>query len=178
MNRFTRELNKMSDDTQSLGSKLEKHTRRHVRLQGKSGKVRQRGANRSAKSINKSAVYIEKRVALLKALVKDMERNYRGVIATADIESEDGIQQALDLQRILNENREVTVETLASVVGYRVSVEEGEAMNLSRSLRIAQGRLAKGLRAVEAIFKNYEKVSAGLVRELEDKVSAGRRHQG
>jgi hypothetical protein len=49
--RFTRELKKLNNDTELLGKRLRKHTRRMARLEGKSGRKRQRAANRSAKSI-------------------------------------------------------------------------------------------------------------------------------
>ena len=176
MKRFTRELDKMGDDTEALGKKLQKHTKRITRLQGKSAKRRQRSANRSAISINKSAVYIEKRVALLKALIKDIERNYRGLILAVEVEREDDLQDAIALRDTLAANRSTTAETLGNIAAYRQTVEENEALNLSRTVRIASGRLAKGLRDIEAIFKNYEKLARNLVRELDSKIEAGRRY--
>lgn len=175
MGRFSKELNKLNDDTHSLGEKLDKHTRRLARLQAKSAKRRQRGANRSAKSINRSAAFIEKRVALLKALVKDIERNYRGLITAAEIESEADYEDALELRNILDTGSAITAETLTSVAGYRVSVEETEALNLSRTVRIASGRLAKALKGVEATFKAHERASAALVRDMEKKLDEWRR---
>jgi hypothetical protein len=174
MDRFTDELNKMNRDTESLGKSLDKHTKRIVRLRGKSAKRRQRGANRSANSINKSAVYIEKRLALLKALVKDIERNYRGLFGAVDIASDDDMVGALALRDILDTGRATTAETLAAVRGYRVSVEETEALNLSRTVRIASGRLAKGLRGIETIFTTYEKAAAGIVRDFDRKIEQSR----
>ena len=99
--RLARELNKLNDDTQSLGRKLDRHARRMTRLQGKSAKRRQRGANRSAQSINRSATYFEKRLALLKALVKDIERNYLGLITATEIESDAVDQTVLELRTTL-----------------------------------------------------------------------------
>jgi hypothetical protein len=173
--RFSRELNKIAEDTVSLGKRLDRHTRRIVRLQGKSAKRRQRAANRSAKSINKSAIYIEKRVALLRALVKDIDRNYSGLIASQEIETEADFETAVGFRNILDTGRTATTEALASVTEYRVSTQETEALNLSRTVRNASKRLAKALIGMETIFKNYEKSSAGLVRDFDRKLEEWRR---
>jgi hypothetical protein len=170
--RFTRELKKLNNDTELLGKRLRKHTRRMARLEGKSGRKRQRAANRSAKSINKSAIFIEKRLALLKALVGDIDRNYSGFIRS--IVSEPEIQAAIDLRDTLDTGHEVTMEARSSVAAYRVSVEEIEALNPSRTVRIASGRLARGLKGIEAVFRAHERVLSGLVRDLDRKVEEWR----
>src|ERR671923_75706 len=176
--RFTSELEKMNDDTESLGKKLDRHAKRMERLKGKSAKKRQRAANRSAKRMNRSAVYIEKRLALLKALVKDIERNYRGLIMAGTIETDDDFQAGFELRNVLDTGRATTEGTLASVAEYRASVEETEALNLSRTVRSASGRLAKALRGIEATFKAHKKASAGLVRDLDKSLDEWRRSQG
>src|ERR671922_540183 len=176
--RFTSELEKMNDDTESLGKKLDRHAKRMERLKGKSAKKRQRAANRSARRMNRSAVYIEKRLALLKALVKDIERNYRGLIMAGTIETDDDFQAVLELRNVLDTGRATTEGTLASVAEYRASVEETEALNLSRTVRSASGRLAKALRGIEATFKAHKKASAGLVRDLDKSLDEWRRSQG
>lgn len=126
-NRFTKELNKLNDDTESLGKKLERHSRRLERLRAKSAKRKQRAANRSAKSINRSAVYIEKRLELFKAIVKDIERNYRGLITAGTIETEEDFDAVSALRNVLDAGSTTTAGALMSVAGYRVSVEEVEA---------------------------------------------------
>jgi hypothetical protein len=175
--RFTSELKKMNNDTESLGKKLERNTKRMERLRGKSAKRRQRAANRSAKSMNRSAVYIENRLALYKALVKDIERNYRGLINVGTIETDSDYEAVLEFRNVLDTGRATSSETLASVAEYRASVEETEALNLSRTVRGASGRLAKALRGVEATFKAHEKASAGLVRDLDKSLDEWRRSQ-
>lgn len=175
--RFTRELNKLNEGTESLGKKLDRHAKRVTRLQGKSAKRRQRAANRSAKSINKSAAFIEKRLALFKALVKDIERNYRGFVGAVTIETQDEYDAGAELRDTVASGAVTTAETLASIKGYRVAVEETEALNLSRTIRIATGRLAEGLKGIEAVFKSHERASAGLVRELDRKLDEWLRHQ-
>ena len=165
--RFTRLLTKLNRDTEKLGKKLDRHARRMNRLQGSSGKRKQRAANRSARSINKSAVFIEKRLALLKALVKDIERNTRGLIAAVSTDEE--LLAASTLRDVLADGRSATADTFQSVSGYRVSVEEMGGLNLSRAVRIAAIRLAKGLRGIESVFRAHEKALAGLVQELDRK---------
>jgi hypothetical protein len=170
--RFTHELNKMNKRTVSLGKKLQRHAKRMQRLQGKSAKRRQRAANRSAKSMNRSAIYIEKRLELLRALVKDIERNYRGLTILAVIESDADFEAVSGLRDTLDQGRTTTAQTLVSVAEYRSSVEETEALNLARTVRNASGRLAKALRGIEATFKAHEKGSAGLVRDMDKKLDA------
>jgi hypothetical protein len=173
--RFTRELNKLNDDTVRLGKRLERHGRRMTRLQGKSARTKQRAANRSAKRINRSAAYIEKRLALLKALIKDIERTYHGLITAGEIKTDGDFEAVLELRNTLNSGSTTTAETLVSVQEYRVAVQEIEAMNLARTVRVASGRLATALRGIEATFKTHEKASAGLVRDLDRKLEEWRR---
>lgn len=172
-NRFVKELNKLNRDTEALGRKLEKHSRTMPRLQQKSGRRKQRGANRSAKDINVSAVYIEKRVDLLKRVVKEIERNYQGWIThVVEIKSEADHEALGELRSTINSGVTTTAETLVSITEYRLVVENIEAMNLSRSVRKASERLAKALGDIETIFRAHEKASAGLVREVDQKLAA------
>jgi hypothetical protein len=173
--RFTRELNKLNRGTESLGRRLNRDAKRMTRLQGKSAKRRQRAANRSARRIHKSAVFIEKRLALLKALVKDIERNYRGFITAVEFQTEADYDAAMEFRDTVASGGAITAETLTSITGYRVAVEETEALNLSRTVRIASGRLAKGLRGIEGVFKAHERASASLVRDLDRKLDDRRR---
>jgi hypothetical protein len=66
------------------------------------------------------------------------------------------------------------MEARSSVAAYRVSVEEIEALNPSRTVRIASGRLARGLKGIEAVFRAHERVLSGLVRDLDRKVEEWR----
>jgi signal recognition particle GTPase len=63
------------------------------------------------------------------------------------------------------------VGSVAQLGEYRKTVEDFEAINASRSLRIASGRLGKALAGVERLLKGFEKVEAGVVRELDRRLA-------
>ena len=174
-NRFTKELKKLNRDVKSFGRKL-KWQRRWMDLLSFSPRLRRWVGNWSARSIGRSASYVEKRLALFKALVKDIQRNTQGFIESADA-------GAIELD-ILKKFRDVidaavttTAETLAAVTGYRVTIEETEALNLSRTIRIACGRLAQAMRGIETVFRAHQKAQAGLLRDAERKLEQVARHE-
>jgi hypothetical protein len=177
--RFTKELDKLNHDTESLGNKLVRQQRWIERLARFGPRMRRWGANRSAKSIDRSASYIEKRLALFKALVKDIERNTKGFIGSAGTEAFD-LDITTRFRDVIEEGVTTTADTLESVRGYRVAVEDMEGMNLSRTIRSASGRLAQALRGIETVFHEHQKAQARLLRELDrrlEEVSADREGQ-
>src|SRR5439155_7676903 len=133
---FTEQLVGLGHDTETLGKKLNRHTKRMERLANKSGKAKQKRANKSAKDTNKSAIYIEKRLALLDAIVDDIYRNTRGLISIADLNTGEETLAAQTLRDTLKESREATSGALASTSQYRDTVRDIEAQNLSRTIRI------------------------------------------
>jgi hypothetical protein len=175
--RFAKELNKLNRGTEKLGGQLERHTERFERSKNASGKTKQRRANRSARDIDRSAVFMEKRLDLLQALVKDIVRNSEGVIASTDIETDADLAAAKEFRDTLAEGREATAGTLESTGGYRESVKQIEEMNLSRTMRIASRRLAASLDGVEKMLRKHQGGLASLVRSLDSKIGEAERRQ-
>src|SRR5215204_1001387 len=173
--RFTEQLEKLSRATQQLGEKLDGHTEAFERSKGKGAKARQKRANRSAKDIDKSAVVIEERLELLQALVKDIVRNADGLIASIDLDTEEDIDGAKAFREVLEQTHQATAETLESIRGYRETVKEQERMNLSRTIRIADGRLARALEGVEKMLRKHHSGSVQLVRSLDRKIAEAER---
>jgi hypothetical protein len=169
--RLNREFEKLAKDTGTVGKKMERASKKAARVQSKSGHAKQRYANRTARGIDRSAVYIEKRLAMLKKLVKEVERNNQGLIAVVPLETEEGYQSGIAFRNSLEGTRTASLESMSSVAQYRESVETFEAQNLSRSLRIASDRLGKALGGVVATLKHYERVAAGLVRDLDQRLA-------
>jgi type III secretory pathway component EscS len=175
--RFTKELNKLNRGTTKLGEQLERHTQRFEHSKNASGKAKQRRANRSAKDIDKSAVFIEKRLDLLQALVKDIVRNSEGVIASTDIETDSDLAAAKEFRDTLAEGHEATTGALEGTSGYRESVKETEQMNLSRTMRIASRRLAASLDGVEKMLRKHQGGLSRLVQSLDTKIAEAERRQ-
>ena len=172
-NRLTKEMNKQTKETERLSKKLNRAAKRAVRLQGKNAKRRQRHANRSARSIAKNALFVEKRLPLLKALVKDIDRNYRGFISTTTIQSHEQFDELLKLRDVVNHGRAVTNEAMRSVNEYRQSVADAEAQNLSRTIRLASDRLEKGLAGIAKVLRDHERTMGAVVREMDAKLEEG-----
>src|SRR5690349_17043543 len=68
-NDLNRMFNTLAKDTGRVGKSIQRGAKRLARAQNKNGRVKQRRANRTAKHIDRSAVFIEKRLATLKNLV-------------------------------------------------------------------------------------------------------------
>jgi hypothetical protein len=173
--RFTKELNKLTRDTAKLGTRLERHSKAIERSAGKSAKKRQRRANRSAKAIDKSAVFIEKRVDLLHELVKDIARNAEGLIGALELETDDDLTAAKEFRDTLDETHQTTTQTVGNVDEYRQTVRALEQQNPSRSVRIASGRLANSLEGVLKMMRRHESSSRKLVSSLDSKIGEAER---
>jgi hypothetical protein len=173
MRRLTKVLDGLSAGTADLGEKMSVRGKQIENAAAKSPKGRQRLANRTAKEIDKSAVFIEKRIALLKALVNDIYRNYQGLILVAAAETEEEIRVATVLKDILRGTQLEAATASEQVLEYRDSARGLEERNISRTMRIASKRLADGLNEVGVMLKQYEKRCASLVTEFEQKL-AGR----
>jgi hypothetical protein len=172
---FVEKLTELSSSTQRLGARLERHTEAFERSKGKSANERQKVANRAAKEIDKSAVVIEDRLELLHELVKDILRNAEGLIGSVDLSTPDDLESAKDFRSILTETNQATTGTLESIRGYRKTVREQEQMNLSRTIRIADGRLARALEGVEKVLRKHSTGSVQLVRSLDRKIADAER---
>lgn len=135
-----------------------------TRSAGKSGRKKQRIANRAARDIETSAGYIEKRRDLLSAVVKDITRNTDGLISTADIESQEQIDEAKEFLRVLGGNRQAAKEAAEHTEGYAQSVRSLEKQNATRKQRIACRRLGESL---ESVVRTLRKVESGLRKPSE-----------
>jgi hypothetical protein len=167
MNRFTKEIEGLGRDSGRLGKELTQHTKRFQEPGlGAKPQEKQRRANQAAKSIDRRAVYIEKRKALLEALVKDIFRNYNGVVATASIDTPEDLAQGRDLADKLEAMREITGTAAEQVAGFRDSSRNLQEMNHSRTMRIASKRLADGLDSVVKLLRGHRDKTGQLHHQL------------
>lgn len=176
--RFNRELVKLGEDTQELGQKLVKHTERFERLVGGSPFAQQREANRSAKSIEQSASYIEKRLELLDACVKDIDRNFRPWVAIQHITSDEEFKVTQEARNAIEGSRQATIDSLKVTAEYRDTIAATEAQNAARTVRLASARLGRALSGVVTVLRRFEKSAANLLRELDKKLEEWSRQQG
>jgi hypothetical protein len=113
----------------------------------------------------------------LEVLVKDIVRNAEGLIGSLGIETDADLDAAKEFRETLNQVHQVTTETLGSVGGYQESVKELERLNLSRTVRIASGRLAASLDGVEKMLRKHVSGSLKLVRALDSKIAEAERRR-
>jgi hypothetical protein len=169
--RFAKELNKLNGDTTRLGKKLRRHTEAFAGGEGTDAKRRQKRADRSAKDINRSAVFIEKRLAFLQALVKDITRNAEGLIAVADFGTPEDLAQGQEFRAVLDGGCRVTSDTLAIIAEYREATRTTQQLNLSRTMRIASGRLVSALDGIVKTMRSHESGTRKLVQVLDRKIA-------
>jgi hypothetical protein len=158
--RFTKELKQFTIDTGKLGQKITPYTKR-LRGFAKSGKVikgtkKQKIANQAAKKIDRSAVYIEKRVELFKGLITDIDRNYDGLVAMQRVDKEDDRVVVERLATTLVSSDSSASASIASMNVYKDTVKTLENLNLSRSVRIASKRLGDGLENMIGLLSKYK----------------------
>ena len=133
--------------------------------------VKQNVGNKAGKAINRSAVFIEKRVDLLKALVKDISRNYAGVIATSTVETDEDKDAASSVIETLQNVKNVVSTSVVSIGEYRDAVRGLEKRNLSRSIRIGSKRLADALDDAIRIMRSYASEGDRLRQMLDKKIA-------
>lgn len=177
--RLSTELILLSEDTNELTQKLDKHTASFTALVGvDDAYAPQREANRSAKTIARSAAYIEKRLELLEACVTEIDRNFPAWVNTQTITSEEDFEIARGARDSIEAGRVATLESLASTSELRDTYKETADMNAARTVRIASSRLADALSGIVRVLKRYEKSSGKLVAELDKKLEDWSRQQG
>lgn len=169
---FAKTLIRLSNDTERLGKKTKRQTRYVEKAATKSAKGRQKRSDRYAANINKSAAFNEKRLALLRALVMEIFRDYHGAINIQPVETEEERQGLLAFRAALDENRESTSGSYESTAGYLESIRNNEALNISRSMRIAYRRLGNALEGVVRVLRQYERGSVLLERAIDKKLGA------
>jgi hypothetical protein len=171
-NRFTKELNKLSRDTERIGKKLETHSARlgFAAQASVDAFAKQKLANRSAKDINKSAAFIEKRLTLFQKLVMEIERNYTGLVRLLPLETEAAKAEALTFRDTLTSNVSAANDSLGGLVTYRDSVRSLADQNSARTVRIATERLANALegyvKTQRKFIANTKRISADLDAKL------------
>lgn len=170
INRFSRVMVGLGKDTSALGKRLGRHTRRMARAMNASSQRKQRLANRAARSITTSAVYIEKRLDLLRKAVSEIERANRGLIAIVPLETPEQIEQAKQAREAIEASRTITAISRTSTEQYRDITAENEAANHSRSLRVASGRLATALSGIVTTLENYELTAEALVKDFDKRL--------
>lgn len=171
--RFKREMVGLANDTGKLGRDLGKHTKRLEEPKVRRLPfVKQNRANQAAKSIDRSAIYIEKRAELLNALVKDVSRNLAGWIATAAIATPEDKTAAEELMESLGNNVNTATATIEKTTGYRDTVRSMEKQNPARTVRIASKRLADGLDSTVKILRRFKEKSRELHDQLSRRISA------
>lgn len=172
--RFTKELNSFVINTQKLANILATHSKRMQALT-KSGKAlkgteKQKRGNQAGKSIDRSAIYIEKRVKLFEALVEEIARNYDGFITAISLDTVEDRATAQDLVTALQFSENATSGATTGIMGYRNSVKSVEQQNLSRTIRVSSKRLGDGLDSILKVFKQYQNNSRRLRTNLENKL--------
>ncbi len=172
--RFGKEMKQLSSDTQGLANTLAKHSAR-VRDLSKPGKKvkgtdKQKRANAAAKSIDRSAVYIEKRAKLFEALVKEIVRNYDGLITAVSLDTEEHKVAAPSLRDALQSNENATLGAITGLSGYRDSVRTVHQKNLSRTITIASKRLRDGLDSILKTLQQFQQGSRHMRANLDKKL--------
>jgi hypothetical protein len=174
--RFTSELDRLTKDVERLGKRLKSHTA-FMETINKSGRkvspqLKQKRGNQAAKDIDRSAIYTEKRIALFRALVGDIARNFQGLVTAIEFETDEDRAAGQNLVQILARSQEATQGALVGVTSYRDSVKGVEQKNLSRTIRIASKRLAGGIEELQRIFRQHGTNSERLRRSLEAKLKS------
>lgn len=172
--RFLKELNRLGSDSKKVGKTLAMETKRTQALV-KSGKPlkgtkKQKSGNRAAKSIDRSAIYVEKRTELFEALVKEITRNQDGIITALSLHTEEHKAAAQAFVPALQSSEGATSGAVAAITEYRNSVRSLGQQNFSRTIRIASKRLGDGLDSMLKVFQQFQNSSHRLRTNLENKL--------
>lgn len=171
--RFNKELVRLAADTQKLGISIQAHTKR-IQDATKHGKpkLKQKRGNQAAKSIDRSAIFIQKRSALLDALVKDVSRNFGGLISASDFNDDADKDAARSFLATLEGLQGAVKGTNAQIASYRDSVRNLHERNLSRTVRISSKRLGDSLDDVLKILRRFQADSQRLCSSLSRKLDS------
>lgn len=166
--KFVRQMSRLSRDTNRVGNKMRRQSRwlKVARLFGP--RAAQLWANHTARSVLRSATFIEKRTAHLDATVAEFARAQEGLLQTLDAPATDEDRVALATAREAIAGRSATTRAaIESTVGYRVEVAGFANQNFSRTLRVSNNRLAEQLDALTAVLRGSLKDSERLERLLD-----------
>jgi hypothetical protein len=174
MERFTKELLKLTTNTKKFTTKLNKYSTEFKNL-NKPGKItkgikKQKKANEVAKDIDRHAIYIEKRTKLFDALVNDITRNYTGLMMTTVVRTEEDKIAFQNFLGTLASYEKSTAGAINSVKQYRNSARNIENLNLSRTIRIASARLGNGLDNLLKTFQDSFQKSSHMRGKLDKKL--------
>jgi hypothetical protein len=176
--RYVKVLNRMARRTAWLNLRMNLYTKVTLHLgPHMSARWRQRLGNRMARAINKHAAYIDKRVGLLKRLVDDLDRNYRGIISNQSFDTDEELAEAQVFRAALEGNRKISGEAADSTSGWQKAVHDGVEMNLSRSLRVASQRLESALGGMIDIMRGQEQSASTLLGEYDQRLEQAQRNR-
>jgi hypothetical protein len=164
--KFIEQLNELNTDTARVGRKMRRHTRVSPLMRFASSRMRQRWANSAARSVTRSAVFIEKRQDHLRATVGELKRVTEAQVASAAPETEADRAALLEFRRVIVSRNVSTLEAVASVEGYRDVALGLSEQNLSRTLRVSNKRLSEALdgiiRTLRGFVRDGERLEAAL----------------
>jgi hypothetical protein len=169
--RFAKEMDGLSKDTERLNGTMGRSTAEFGKAEIQTNpKKKQRTADKTAKAIDRSAIYIERRAELLHAVTRDVIRNYRGAIEHSEFATDEDRAAAQGLRTVLDDVAASSETSAAQVRTYRQTVEGIHNQNLSRSVRIATGRLVVALddivKALDANRRGSRRLSDQLRKKL------------
>ena len=173
VDRFTIEMKKLGNDTQRLATQLNKHQKQILKLaKSSSPNKKQKRANRAAKDIGRSAVFISRRRELLDVLVKEIYRNGKGILSAASLDLKDNTEDGSSLQKTLDWLVDVTKVTIASLSKYKDATKGVRDRNLSRTIRVESDRLMQALDLMLGTLKQYNTDTQELRSILTKRMSA------
>jgi hypothetical protein len=168
--KFVRQMNRLNRDTARLGKRTGRNARTMKRASMFGPRAAQFWANHTAKSIFRSAVFIEKRSAHLGKTLAEFARAQEGQLnSLAAPKSEEERASLATAREALADRSATTAEAITSVTGYRDSTLELSQQNFSRTLRVSNKRLAEQLDALIVVLRRSLKDSKRLESLLERK---------
>lgn len=170
---FSRQMDRITRDTARVGKQTSRDARTikwAVRLGPRTAQL---WANRTAKGILRSAVFIEKRSAHLRETVDEHARVSESHLNSLGSPQGDEDRAALETARQAVAGRSATTaEAIESVSGYRDAVLGVSEQNFSRTLRVSNKRLADQLDAVIVVLRRSLRDSQRLESLLEGKAKS------
>ena len=169
--RFSVELIGLTKRTAKLAREINKHTRQISKRRIVSNPTkRQKQANKAAASIRRTAVFMKDREGLLKDLVEDVRRNYRGAIAISELNTDDGRKEAATFLTTLQDLYSTTVTTMGQLKKYRDSIQVLHDSNMSRSIRTATSDMLSAQDNLTKVIDSYNSGIGELVKEQKAKI--------
>ncbi len=171
--RFSKETKKLFERIECLSKIAEKHEHilKELDKQSKNidSKSKQQKANKIAKNLNNTAIYIQKRVNLFHDLVRDIIRNYDVMTKTWDVndlETQENAQKIMFGFEHFSKAAESAVNALDS---YKNAINIYIALNLTRNIRENGKRLVAALDDLIDVFEDFQNKCNNLNDQLQSK---------